>query len=361
LGDTAQAIVGSLTVLLTFYLGRLILRPVWAALSALFTALSPHLVAMDHFILSEPLFTFFIMLSLLVMAMSWQKKSLALSFFSGMFFGFSTLIRPVALLLGTCMSVLYLINPEKYALRWKRSAIQQILLLHLGYALIYAPFLILRNTGSPGTMSVSDQSLRKKVIIGMDINLKNFIRFKTDPERIRELNQMIHDDPYAWARCKERFRAKPLSHLAWYLGGKTLFMWRWDNIYRGGPGGIGDVYQYPMIKRGFHDNRALHALHSLMRQIHWPLFVLTLASPFFFLIRRGHPSQPPKGFRILVPLLAFLYFAILLTLLVPLPRYAIPLRPLSYIMAVFSIHHMFQKRFHHGPKADDQGSMKILD
>ena len=170
-----------------------------------------------------------------------------------------------------------------------------------------------------------------RFIGGTDINLKNFIRAKVDPKLKAEQEQMYQDKTYALNLLKQRFLLNPFSYIKWYLGGKVLYMWKWDNIY------IGDVYQYPMIKKGFHINPSLHIIHTVMHRLHWPLYLLTLLSPIFLFLSWHRGKLKDGKAVLLVPFLVFIYFAGLLTLLTPLPRYAIPVRPFAYILGIYGV------------------------
>jgi len=302
----------------------------------LLTALSPHLVAIDHFILTESLFTFTLVVAVLVFVISWQRRKLSLSVFAGLLFGFSILIRPIALLIVPFMVVCYFIQGRNIGFASKTALLTQVFCLVVGCAAIYSPYLAYRNQSSQEGFSVSNQSISQKIVLGADINLRNFIKAKTDPELRSEIARMTRDKMYTLKVFKERFLNDPFSYLKWYIGGKVVFMWHWDSTY------IGDVYQYPMIKKGFHTHALLHAVHTLMRFLHWPLYVFAILSPIFlFGIRRLLRSHSKTVF--LIPsFFIFLYFAALLTLLIPLPRYAIPIRPFIYILGVFVIAQILQ-------------------
>jgi len=53
-----QAIIGSFTVILAYLISRMGLNLMWAFMAALFTALIPHLIAVDDFVLTESLLLF---------------------------------------------------------------------------------------------------------------------------------------------------------------------------------------------------------------------------------------------------------------------------------------------------------------
>lgn len=326
-----QALIGSFTVVMTYLMGRLCLTLPWACMGALLTALSPHLVAINHFLLTETLFTFTIMLATLILVFSWRRKQPILSVLAGMLFGSSALVRPIALLLGPFMGSLYLLHHRECAFAPKSVILTQSICLLIGCALIYSPYLVLRNKMVSGSFSVSEQSTWGHFIRGTDVNLKNFLKAKKDPKLRVETEQMIQDKWYALRVLKRQFLLSPFSYVKWYLGGKVVFMWQWDNIY------VGDVYQYPMVKRGFHTNPKLRSIHTLMRWLHWPMYLLTLTAPIFLFMSWRSGTATPKTLVLLAPVLVFLYFAALLTLLMPLPRYALPVRPFAYMLGVYGL------------------------
>lgn len=326
----AQAVVGSLTAVMSYILARLILINLpFSLLAALLTAFSPHLIAMDQFVLSESLFTFLAVMSAILVLLSWQKKSGLFSLFAGLSCGFLVLIRPAALLFGPFLGIVYLIHPRKGRRNPRDRIFRHILFFVIGYIGIYGPFLFVRNTASSGSLGISNQKIWKKVVNGYDIDLEKFLESKYRPVLKKQRERMWLDIPYAIGEFKRRFVEKPLSYMRWYLGGKVLFLWKWDNFYNG------DVYQYPMVKKGFAVNATLSKIHRLMFFLHWPLYSFTLASPFLLFLSRRYGGEHEKPLGPIVPLLSLVYFVGLFTLLVPLPRYGIPLRPFSYVMAMF--------------------------
>ena len=333
---TAQAFLGSFTVLLIFGISRLFMGPAASMAAGALTALCPHLVALDHFILSESLFTVTIVLGVFLLTHSLKRRSPGLSLAAGMVLGFAVLVRPIAMALGPWLA-LVLFAPGQARSRGpeRRKAVAQCLCLMAGWLAVYSPYLVLRNAEATRDFTVSDQSVRHRVVGGMDVGMKSFMRAKTDAGLRRERDAMARDPWLALEKLKEQVRKDPLSTLGWYLGGKVLFMWRWNNMYHGGPGGIGDVYHYPMVRRGFHENAALGAVHGVMKALHWPLYGLTLLSPVFLFL--GHRRGEKKILFALPSAMVFLYVAAVLTVLAPMPRYAIPVRPFSYALAVFSL------------------------
>ncbi len=78
-----QALLGSFLVLLTYLLARFML-PVWAAIiPAILVSVSPHLISLGNYILSETLFSFLLLLSLCLFFFSRRRGNPWLSAITG--------------------------------------------------------------------------------------------------------------------------------------------------------------------------------------------------------------------------------------------------------------------------------------
>ena len=327
----AQAILGSLTCVLVFYLGRSFLAPLWAVIAGLATALSPHLIAMDDFLLSESLFMFTLVAATLTLVQSFRRHNSGLAFISGTLFCFSALVRAVSGLLGPFMFLFSLVGPQFWK-RGTRLSFQLPTAFFLaGLAMIHLPYSHIRSQIIADAAWVSNESVWRHVVIGADINLENFIRNKIIPEFKNHTEKMIDDRSYGLTVLRQRFQSHPTGYLKWYLGGKLLFMWKWDNIYNG------DVYQYPMVVKGFHQDNWLTTLHRFMRWLHWPSIALAIMGIGLFLVNWFRNTLAQSEYLLLAPILVFLYFTIIFTILVPLPRYMIPVRPFVYLIGCYPL------------------------
>jgi 4-amino-4-deoxy-L-arabinose transferase-like glycosyltransferase len=330
----AQALLGSCTVVLLYVMGRLALSIGWAMAAGLLTALSPHLIALDHYILSESLFTFVIVFASLLFGLYLYQKRIILILLSGCYFAFSALVKPIALLLGpflcVCFFIIYAIKKKKELNR--KSLIQPIGAFLLGFIIIYSPYFIYRNVSiTEKKISISRQSFWEHFVRGSDIGLRNFIKSKIEVETKAEMSRRIHDREYGVNVLINDFLARPFSYIGWYLGGKILFMWRWDNIYQG------DVYQYPMIKKGFEENFIIKLIHKMMFHLHWFIYALSIGASIFLIILLFRKPLENEHLIMFLAFLVFAYFALFLTLLMPLPRYAIPVRPFAFLLSIYGI------------------------
>ena len=89
-----QALISGLTVLLSFFLFRLFLTLPLSIMGMSLVAISPHLIAMDAYILTESLFTFFIILLAYCMSKLILNQSKLWAYILGVVLGISLLIKP---------------------------------------------------------------------------------------------------------------------------------------------------------------------------------------------------------------------------------------------------------------------------
>jgi hypothetical protein len=158
------------------------------------------------------------------------------------------------------------------------------------------------------------------------------MRYQKTVGGMEEWQAIVNDPVRSRAFLRERLLADPLAAVSWFVGGKAFFVWRWDNLFNG------DVYQYPMVKKGFEDNGGLRVVHRVMRALHWPLYFACLCAPLA-VGAAWRRRVWTEGLTFLTAVcLVFLSFLGLFILLMPMERYAIPLRPLAFIMAVFTVY-----------------------
>ena len=93
-----QAVLGAMVAVFTFLTARLFLGFVWAFLAGVLTALSPHLIALDGFFLTESLFIFVLMIGMFILSLAWRFDRVALTLIGGLLLAASAEIRAVSIL-----------------------------------------------------------------------------------------------------------------------------------------------------------------------------------------------------------------------------------------------------------------------
>ncbi len=366
---TAQAIIGSLTVVLTFLLASQCLPRPWAVFAAVLTALSPHLIAYEFYVLTETLFTFLTLAGVYVLSLSWKNNWYPLSILAAILLGYSAETRALNILIVPFLAAILFFDHRTLAFQKKSIWLRHVVALAIGYVLISgAGHYFVKNfateqppvaTGSnPKTSdrespAGDDLQSPQKEDRGTYVSASNTWKFMLagsypgfmtkDWEKTRKghfhawrddskFDRMLSDRSYGLRTLKERVLNDPASYLKWYLGGKMFFRWRWDNVYL-----LGDVYIYALKKRGFESDLLLRTIHQTMKHLHWPLFAFTLLAPILLLTRMYRRSICGKWHLVALPAMVFFYNVGVLTVLMPHPRYALPARPYAYLMAVAAL------------------------
>ncbi len=326
----AQALLGALVAVLTFWIARQSLSPPWAGFAGILTALSPHLIAAEGYLITESYFTFVMMLGALILLISWRYEQIALALVAGFLVAFSAQIRTVGYALVFTLAPVLLIrcrNPSKLtpALRMISAA-----LVLVGFLGVWGAHRVFVKLAVMNGESIEAEPAPFYPSPGSKLR-----RFFQPPNfAVRGQSHVLadHMDKTWIASTKESFRDQPVAYLKWNLGGKLLTMWSFDNSFSG------DVYIYPMKRAGFRENKYLKAAHAIMRMLHWPLFVLALGAPILLLAQWWGPGVSLHNRPLLVPALGFAYFLGVLYLLSDwMPRYTIPARPFSYILAAATL------------------------
>ncbi len=330
-----QAVMGAFVSVFTLLLARMALPLPWAVTAGVLTAFCPHLIAMDYYFLSEGLFSFIMMLGMLLMALSWRYRRYGLSLSAGLLLTLSAHVRTVSLLLLFFLSPVYLVSSEQgRSTPWKRLG-HFVCLVTAFLMVTGAHNLFVRATSIPekagGQTAVSPHQRYANVSVWAD-RMKSCL---TPPEfYIQGTSHVYARNGHREYRNSTRspFRENPLRYIQWVLYGKLVTMWHWDDLFNG------DVYIYPMLRKGFEENSHLKWVHGSMRAIHWPLFALSVGAIPMLWFRWRRKTLPVQERALLIPAMAFVYFLAVLWLISWITRYTIPVRPISYILASASLY-----------------------
>ncbi len=323
-----QAVISTLTVLLVFWIARRFL-PISLALAATaLTAISPHLVTMNIYLLSETLFCFFVVLAILLMTTATKSTRIATSVVAGLALGAAALTHPMLLYFVVPLTIFLL-----YGWGWN-SGWKKVTAIILGFSLLYGGWIArnINTLGAPGDNTLMLAALRTGVYVNM--------MYQNDPEsygypyradpRFKDTSK---DSPSVLTEIGNEFRQAPTKQLRWYLLGKPLTLWSWNNIE-----GPGDVFVYPVLSTPYRYLPQFKVTHALMQSTHWVLVAL-MAGGIFIAWLPSRWSGLPKDsiFVARAVSILLLYHAAIMMIGFPLPRYAIPLRPFLHIMSMLPI------------------------
>jgi len=327
-----QMIFSTLTLVFAFFLFRSLMPPLSGGIAALLTAISPHLIIFNSYILSETMFCFCLVLFGFFVTRYARRPTLWFSILLGTVLGAATLIRPSLQFFPFVVAVILLFHYRR------RAGYKLALALMLGFLVTVAPWYI-RNMASLGR--ISDNSLLINFLHhGMYPNFKyrdqpdSYRRpYKYDP-RSKEISRSVGT---VLKEISHRFETEPSRHFKWYLAKKPVVFWSWHTVQ-----GHGDMYIYYISDSPYYEKQIFKWTHRFMRLVHGPLVVMCLIGCLLVWIFPG-PAKIDSAALLIVRIIAalLLYYTGMHMIGVPFPRYSVPLRPFQYGMALYCLYIIF--------------------
>lgn len=324
----AQALISTLCIFLVYLLARRILPLPLALGAAGLTAISPHLVNMNVYLLSETLLSCVLVLAIYLTVRTLQEGRVGALCLPGLVLGAAALTHPLVTYLVLPLAM-FVAAAYPAATRWKAAGA-----LLLGFALVYAPW-IARNVHTLGTPD-DNRLLIDTLHHGMYIDMMYQgdpatwrSPYRADP-RSAEISRNLAS---VTAEIARNLREAPAEYLRWYLIGKPVTAWSWGIVV-----GQGDVFVYPTTSSPYWYRPHFQATHWFMRMLHGPLVLLMAAAAVLAWLPRNRTRlTAPEAVAARVVSILLLYHIAVMTVGFPLPRYAVPLRPFMYLMALLTV------------------------
>lgn len=328
----AQAVLSTLTLLFAFFCFKLFLPIYWNITACLLIAISPHLITANSYILTEALFCFMIVIIGWIVSRLVQTPSVKMAVLTGMTMGMANLVRP-SLLFFPVFVLVYLRGHfgMKKGLRLGIGFV-------LGFFLMLSPWMV-RN------LVTDTKVIRPSLSI-------NFLHHGMYPDFKFDQRQATYGFPYRFdprarhinknmsstlSEIIRRFRQEPLRHLQWYLLKKPMTFWSWGLIQGR------DTFIYAVSYSPYFNHPIFQGTHFLMRVFHGGIvFLCMIGCIAAWLPRLGDFLSRHAVLATRFASLLLLYFTILHMIGAPFPRYAVPLRPYLYGMAVLGMYVCFR-------------------
>jgi len=328
-----QAILGTLTVILTYLLAKQFISNASSLVAALLVGLSPHLVTMSGYFLTETLACFLVIAALLSYHLASGRGNLFLFALSGLLFGWGYMTNETLLFLPFilgCISVLKSVRPP---------------LLNRQYVVPVALFLSVFCIFPSAWMTRNFLTVPKDAMTGYNRAVqtlshgaypgfihetieKKYYPYLEDPLQPQFGSSIGNFVNILWQRARQR----PFRYLSWYIIEKPFYFWNWDILQ-----GQGDVFIYPVKSSIYHESIMANFKKALMKNLHSVILLLSLLGIPVLFMRNVFCDRVSAPRELPVTLYGTcLYFTILFTVFAPWPRYSIMLRPELYICAVWS-------------------------
>ncbi len=323
LGNWALSIIS--LVLLAFLFYRVL--PYWACCAVLFlVAISPHLININVYLLTEPLFTLGVSAIFAVYWLVVTRPGVASALGLGAMLGLTNLVRPSLLLLALPLVVFMAFKLPSHV-RWKSCAAM------LAVSVVISLSWNVRNLVSIDSFSdpqLSANFLHHGMYPGFEYKDRDFTfgyPYRFDPKS----EVLSGNVPRILDEIGNRFQQQPGKHLHWYFLGKPAFLYSWDIV-----AGFADIFVYKVKKTPYSENKLFDSTNLISYYVHGPMVALAFLGVFFVWLPSFWPSMSsPQRHLFQFSSLFIIYFTGFHVIGAPFPRYGIPVRPFVYMQAFF--------------------------
>ena len=326
----AQALLGVVSTLLAYLIALRILPLPWAFAAGALVATSPHMATISTYMLTEALYVALLLASILAIVLAFRPQARRWQWaVAGLLLGVTCLVRPQ-------MQVLpLLVVGATIGVSSLRAYLPRALILFLCFAAVLGPWLVRnanvdRTDGEPDLLVTTLYHGSFPNMMYRDDPDTYGFPYENDPDKAR----ITRDLPSVLEHIRASFAAEPWRYAKWYLLGKPGTFLSWGVI-----GGAGDVFIYPPDHSPYLERSLVSKLRSLHFVLHWPLMLLGILAAFMA-CWRPHVLAADRDRQRIAAILAaiFLYVIVMHMIGAPFSRYAIPFRPLAYVLALTMAH-----------------------
>ncbi len=334
-----QALLGAVLVLPVYALARGSLGRKPALVVAALCAFSPHLISLCGYVLTETIFSLLLVGGLLAMTAA-KRGSWGYGVLTGVLFGAayflneqSVLILPLLVLyaLAVCLCTDRTRPVVARVTGFVRRnpglicGVSVFLVCPLAWSIRNAAVVPAgANSGRQRALNTFTHGSYPGFVYESEQH--RYFPYREDPEQ----PEFAASPGNVWRVLSKRVAERPWRYLSWYLLEKPLHQWRWSILQ-----GQGDIYVYPVSASPFMASPLLVLLKHTMRVLHPALVLLALLGSVFLVFDSWRRRTLPELDGVSMCLLVCAHYTVLGTVFAPWPRYAVPLRPELYLMAVW--------------------------
>lgn len=328
-----QAGLGILSLIVVFGLARKILPGAWALAPTFLTAISPQLVNIEIYILSESLFGFLLLLAIYACTRykNEDRNSITL-IVAGFLFGIATLVRPTTQYFLPVL-LLYVALASRRQLQWHH------------YVAIASAFILpnalwmVRNVITLGI--TSDPTLTINTLVhghypGMMYNADPATLgypYRFDP-KLQELSSSVSSALYGiWERVVDQ----PAQYLRWYLLGKPVEYLSWSDV-----SAEQGFFTYRALQSPYLSSKFFIFSYVLMRHTHWIWVTLAIFTSLYLLLKFFKKSDVINAKSVLLAFV-FIYFIGIHSIGFPIARYNTPILALVFVLAFIFLYKLTEK------------------
>lgn len=320
----SQAALGTLSVLLTFMIGRAAGGFCVGLCAAFFLAISPHHIVSSGYLLTETLFTFLLLWACWLVVSNWKVQRWWMWTVIGVVGAVASLVRPVLLIFPLIVAIPLLV--QRFS---AKSTLLAISWVSVSMIAVNLPWQVWKDTHpagpEPNLFAAAIQFGGYPDLIYKDPALRGF-PYREDPENGRSATTVG-----ALQVIAQRAIAEPARYLLWYFIGKPIMFWQSENL-----GAVGGAFIYPVTDSIYNHHTWAAWSMNVMMALHPWLSLVAGVTVVWALWRsfRGASSVTDNAAVLLAATLMGA-FTIVHMALGPLQRYAYPAYPFAYVLAAF--------------------------
>lgn len=327
-----QAFLGALTAGIVVVLGALFL-PLWGAtIASILTVFSPHLVSLGGYLLTETLFTFFLIVSIFIFCFAHYKNNHFLYALSGLVFGVTYLVNPVIFFAPLLVAFIGLIVARRDIALHTHKIKKSLFLFLFCFMTVAGVWLIRGYVNVSGEEASSYDNALVNFIIGSHDDFFDIWRANPrDPQNPAAIDIENSDGSLFkfLLRLSKRISHEPGDYAKWYFLEKPYLLWSWNILI-----GQGDVYIYPIVTSLYKTSKIAIATYSISKSLHHWILIVALIG-LLFLIRDYFENK--SNIAVITLYVCTLYVSAVYVVLQSEPRYSIPLRPELYLCAIYGL------------------------
>lgn len=320
----SQAILSTVSIFIFFMFYHRFLPLGWSILATLFVTVSPHLIVLNSYLLTETLFCLFLALVAVTMTCVAENPNFKSGFVLGASIALASLVRLSLQYFPLVLSVFLLCQCKS------RKRLRVTAGMLIGFALLFSPW-VLRNS-----ISLERPPDKTAMINFLHHGMYPDFTYNDRPEtygfpylfdpRTADIGRSV---PAVLTEIVQRFFHDPLKYAGWYFFSKPMTFWSWAFIQGSG------IFVYRVSDSPYFSTPLFLRTHTLMQAFHGVIVAFGLIGslavwlPF---VKRRLSSDKIVTARFASMIL--IYFTLLHMIGTPFPRYAVPERPILYGMAL---------------------------
>jgi len=286
------------------------------------------MISTSAYILTECLFTFLLLLSLVILLLAAKTNKQVIYAIAGIVLGLGIFVRPVLGIFPLlCASIIYFLKKNE-----KKRVIFLSLVLFLATSYSFQLSWSVFKVATFDSDTAMSSQLKTAFLCGTypDITHKKLpgIPYREDPK----FNQLMNEKYRTIGLyILNKFKEDPIRYVTWWLFGKPIQFWTWKVFFSDG------INFYPIRYSWFDTNPFMFILRAIMLTLHPFLVIMAAIGILLFFTMFEKPIMSIETLCYILCFILLTHFTLIFMILAPFPRYAVPMGPELYFMSTVTL------------------------